>query len=60
MACSGQIAARFGLGYAPDSWCGLASAFPSYDDPLLVESGLVMSDEPQDSEAEGKRYAPFP
>ncbi|MEO7115104.1 MAG: DNA primase [Caldimonas sp.] len=40
---SGEIAARFGLGYAADSWRGLASVFPSYDDPLLEESGLVIS-----------------
>ncbi|MDQ5926694.1 MAG: primase, partial [Pseudomonadota bacterium] len=56
---SGQIAARFGLGYAPDSWRGLASAFPKYDDPLLVESGLVISHEPQDGETESKRYDRF-
>jgi DNA primase len=40
---SGEIAARFGLGYAADSWRGLASVFASYDDPLLEESGLVIS-----------------
>ena len=40
---SGEVAARFGLGYAADSWRGLASIFPSYDDPLLEESGLVIS-----------------
>ncbi|MFO1220954.1 MAG: DNA primase [Burkholderiaceae bacterium] len=39
---SGEIAAHFGLGYAPDGWRTLASAFPRYDDPLLVESGLVI------------------
>ena len=56
---SGQIAARFALGYAPDSWRGLASAFPKYNDPLLVESGLVISHEPQEGETEGKRYDRF-
>ena len=40
---SGEIAARFGLGYAADGWRGLASVFPSYDDPLLEESGLVIA-----------------
>ena len=40
---SGEIAARFGLGYAPEGWRGLASVFASYDDPLLEESGLVIS-----------------
>ena len=40
---SGEIAAQFGLGYAPDGWRSLASVFPSYDDPLLEESGLVIA-----------------
>lgn len=40
---SGQIAKQFGLGYAPEGWRSLASVFPHYDDPLLVESGLVIS-----------------
>ena len=39
---TGAIAARFALGYAPDGWRALASVFPHYDDPLLVESGLVV------------------
>ncbi|ACB34826.1 DNA primase [Leptothrix cholodnii SP-6] len=45
---TGEIAARFGLGYAPPGHHGLASAFARYDDPLLVESGLVILDEGQD------------
>ncbi len=40
---SGEIAARFGLGYAPEGWRSLASVFPRYDDPLLEESGLVIA-----------------
>jgi DNA primase len=40
---TGEVAARFGLGYAPDGWHALASAFAQYDDPLLVESGLVIA-----------------
>ena len=39
---SGQVAKQFGLGYAPEGWRSLASVFPSYDDALLVESGLVI------------------
>ncbi|HRP29057.1 MAG TPA: DNA primase [Burkholderiaceae bacterium] len=39
---SGEIAARFALGYAPDGWRGLAGVFARYDDPLLEESGLVI------------------
>ena len=57
---SGEIAAQFGLGYAPDGWRGLASVFPSYDDPLLEESGMVIvqGDEGAD-EADRKRYDRF-
>lgn len=59
---SGEIALRFGLGYAPEGWRALASVFPSYDEPLLVESGLVISSEAEDGAAakgEGKRYDRF-
>jgi DNA primase len=57
---SGEIAARFGLGYAPDGWRGLASVFPRYDDPLLEECGLVISqDADTDNEADRKRYDRF-
>jgi len=57
---SGEIAARFGLGYAPDGWRGLASVFPRYDDPLLEESGLVISHEGESGEeADRKRYDRF-
>ncbi|HLL19202.1 MAG TPA: DNA primase [Rubrivivax sp.] len=38
---SGQIAARYGMGFAPPGWRTLAGVFPSYDDPLLEEAGLV-------------------
>lgn len=57
---SGEIAARFGLGYATEGWRGLASVFPNYDDPLLEESGLVIvhGDE-QDDETQRKRYDRF-
>jgi len=51
---SGQIAKRFGLGYAPEGWRSLASVFPKYDDPLLAESGLVIVSEDDD-----KRYDRF-
>ena len=56
---TGEVAARFGLGYAADSWRGLASAFPSYDDPLLTESGLVIAHDANEGESEGKRYDRF-
>ncbi|HTQ02004.1 MAG TPA: DNA primase [Casimicrobiaceae bacterium] len=40
---TGEIAARFGIGYAPDAWQGLAGAFANYDDPALQAAGLVIS-----------------
>jgi DNA primase len=49
---TGEIAARFRIGYAPDDWQGLKAAFPKYDDKALVECGLVI-------EGEGKRYDRF-
>ena len=55
---SGQIAKQFGLGYAPEGWRSLASVFPNYDDPLLVESGLVISSQEEGS-SEEKRYDRF-
>ena len=57
---SGEIAAQFGLGYAPDGWRGLASVFPNYDDPLLEESGMVIVQNAEsDNEADRKRYDRF-
>jgi DNA primase len=54
---SGEIAKQFGLGYAPDGWRNLASVFADYQDPLLVESGLVIHTS-EDGE-EDKRYDRF-
>jgi DNA primase len=51
---SGEIAKTFGLGYAPEGWRALASVFPDYNDPLLVESGLVITGEPGEENAQGK------
>ncbi|MDO4769465.1 MAG: DNA primase [Brachymonas sp.] len=39
---SGEIAARYGLGYAPPGWRHLSTVFADYTDPLLEESGLVI------------------
>ncbi|MES2424013.1 MAG: DNA primase [Pseudomonadota bacterium] len=55
---SGEIAKQFGLGYAPEGWRGLASVFPNYDDPLLVESGLVKT-RADDQGGDEKRYDCF-
>jgi len=50
---TGEIAARFRIGYAPDGWQGLKTAFPEYTDKALVEVGLVIEGD------EGKRYDRF-
>ena len=55
---SGEVAAQFGLGYAPEGWRSLASVFPRYDDPLLDESGLVIA-HAAENEGEAKRYDRF-
>ncbi len=49
---TGPTAARFALGYSPDAWQPLRAVFETYEDPRLVETGLVISDE-------GKRYDRF-
>ena len=51
---SGEVSKRFGLGYAPPGWRALASVFAEYDNPQLVESGLVIV-----SEEDHKRYDRF-
>ncbi len=50
---SGEVAARFGIGYAPDAWQNLSSAVPNYQDASLVETGLVIEGE------NDKRYDRF-
>jgi DNA primase len=49
---TGEVAARFRIGYAPDDWQGLKGAFPDYEHKSLVEAGLVIANE-------GKRYDRF-
>jgi DNA primase len=49
---TGQTAVRFSIGFSPDAWQPLRAAVDDYDDPRLVEAGLVISDE-------GKRYDRF-
>src|SRR6266850_2420676 len=49
---TGEIAARFRIGYAPDEWQALKSVFEEYSESPLVECGLVI-------ENEGKRYDRF-
>jgi DNA primase len=57
---SGQIAKVFGMGYAPEGWRHLASVFPDYQEPLLVESGLVIEHEDEKgADGQAKRYDRF-
>ena len=49
---SGTIAAKFGIGYSPDGWQNLATAFPDYRNHALEETGLVIS-------GDDKRYDRF-
>ena len=51
---SGEIAARFGLGYAPEGWQNLATLFVDYPESnTLLETGLVIEND------EGRRYDRF-
>jgi len=50
---SGEIAKRFGIGYARDEWQGLAAAFTDYDGKALAEAGLVKVND------DGRRYDVF-
>ncbi len=55
---SGEIAARFGLGYAPDGWDNLRTEFSDYDNSALTESGLVIDKDAEDG-GKHKRYDRF-
>ncbi len=51
---SGEIAARFGLGYAPEGWQNLEKVFPEYaQSQALLETGLIIEND------EGRRYDRF-
>ena len=50
---TGEIAARYGLGYAPEGWQALQAAFADYSAPQLLECGLVIENE------QGRRYDRF-
>ena len=50
---TGEVAARFRIGCAPDDWQGLKAVFPDYQDKSLVDTGLVIDNE------EGRRYDRF-
>lgn len=51
---TGEIAARFTLGYAPGEWQNLQEVVSDYNSPALLESGLVI-----EAEDSGRRYDRF-
>ena len=55
---TGEVAARFAMGYAPGGWDNLRSVFPDYDALALVESGLVI-DKVDEEGNKHKRYDRF-
>jgi len=50
---TGEIAAKFGIGYAPDGWQNLETVFPDYNASELLAAGLVIENE------SGRRYDRF-
>ena len=42
---SGEIAQKFGIGYAPDGWQNLAAAFEDYSASGLQQAGLIIRNE---------------
>src|SRR6185437_12735233 len=58
---SGEIAARYGLGYAPDGWQNLEAVFSDYATGPLKDTGLVIDSDPGEDHPERKsrRYDRF-
>ena len=50
---SGEIAARFQIGYAPAGWQNLESVLPDYQAEAMTQSGLVITND------QGRRYDRF-
>ncbi len=42
---SGEIAKEFSIGYAPEGWQNLETAFKSYQDQTLINAGLIQKNE---------------
>ncbi len=55
---TGEVAAKYAIGYAPDSWDSLRTVFPDYEDEALVEAGLVI-DKSDEQASTRKRYDRF-
>jgi DNA primase len=57
---SGEIAARYGLGYAPDGWQNLEAVFTDYATAPLKDTGLVIDSEPDEQHGKkSRRYDRF-
>lgn len=50
---TGETAARFGIGYAPEGWQNLQAVFADYDSDALKQAGLVIDND------SGRRYDRF-
>jgi DNA primase len=55
---TGEVAARFGIGYAPEGWDALRAVFPDYGATVLAEAGLVIDRSDEDG-GNRKRYDRF-
>jgi DNA primase len=55
---TGEVAARYGIGYAPDGWDNLRAVFPNYALNALEEAGLVI-DRSEEDGSHHKRYDRF-
>ncbi len=60
---TGEIAKRYGLGYAPDGWQGLEVVFGSYANDevakTLLEGGLLVQSEQNETNQTTRRYDRF-
>jgi DNA primase len=58
---SGEIAARYGLGFAPDGWQNLEAVFSDYASPQLKDTGLVIDSDAGTGEErkQSRRYDRF-
>jgi len=55
---TGEVAAKYWIGYAPDGWDSLREIFTDYDNEVLVEAGLIIDRSDEDN-SHRKRYDRF-
>ncbi len=55
---TGEVAAKYWIGYAPDGWDSLREVFTDYDSDVLVEAGLII-DRTDEDNSHRKRYDRF-